>query len=260
MNGDFWVIAAASAAAVVVVLGVTFLIGERLGRHNVVDVAWGLAFAVVSVISAALGDGDVVRRWLLAGLTCVWGLRLAIYLAIRSRGLGEDPRYKALLAKSRASRLISVLSRIYLLQGALVWFISLPIQFSATLPQGFSWWIYVGIAVWLLGLAFEAVGDAQLRAYKSQPANRGTIMQQGLWRYTRHPNYFGDACVWWGLYLVALTGGPEVLLTIGSPIVMSTLLIRVSGKSLLEKHMAQRPGYADYVRRTSGFIPRRPAC
>ena len=260
MIGQFGLVAASSAIVIVGVLVVTFFIGERLGRHNVVDVSWGLAFAAVSVISAALGDSDVARRWLLAGLTCVWGVRLAGYLTIRSRGHGEDPRYQALLAKAKGSRLFAVLSRIYLLQGVLIWFISLPLQLSATLPEGFSWWAGAGVALWLLGLAFEAIGDAQLRAFKRQPGHRGTIMQQGLWRYTRHPNYFGDACVWWGLYLVALTGGPEVLLTIGSPIVMSTLLIRVSGKSLLEQHMAQRPGYAEYVRRTSGFIPRRPAC
>lgn len=260
MIRDFSIIAAASALVVVVVLAVTFVIGERLGRHNVVDVAWGISFAGASVVSAILGNGYGIRRWLLAALICLWGLRLATYLGIRSRGHGEDPRYQALLAKSKRSRLVAIASRIYLLQGVLIWFISLPIQLSATLVQGFSWWAIAGVSLWLLGLTFEAVGDAQLGAFKRQPGNRGAIMQQGLWRYTRHPNYFGDACLWWGLYLIALTGGPEILMTIGSPIVMSTLLIRVSGKTLLEQHMADRPGYADYVRCTSGFFPRRPAC
>lgn len=260
MIHEFGTITAASAALVAAVLLVTFFIGERIGRHNIVDVAWGTAFAVVSVASAVLGAGDPARRWLLAALTCVWGLRLAAYLGIRSRGHGEDPRYQALLAKSGRSRVVAVLTRIYLLQGVLIWFVSLPVQLSATLPQSLSWWAAVGVALWLLGLTFEAVGDAQLRAFKKRPENRGTIMRDGLWRYTRHPNYFGDACLWWGLYLLALTGGPEILLTVGSPIVMSILLIRVSGKSLLEQHMASRPGYADYVRCTSGFIPRRPAC
>ena len=257
---NFGIITAASALVITIVLAATFFIGERLGRHNVVDVAWGIAFAGVSVGSAALGDGDPARRWLLAALICVWGLRLAAYLGIRSSGHGEDPRYQALLAKSKQSRLIAVVTRVYLLQGVLIWFISLPVQLSATLPQGLSWWAAVGIALWVIGLSFEAVGDAQLRTFKRRPETRGAIMQEGLWRYTRHPNYFGDFCLWWGLYLIALTGGPEILLTIGSPIVMSTLLIRVSGKSLLEQHMAGRPGYADYVRCTSGFIPRRPTC
>jgi len=260
MIEDFGTITATSAALVAAVLLVTFFIGERIGRHNIVDVVWGIAFAGVSVASAALGDGDPARRWLLATLTCVWGLRLAAYLGIRSRGHGEDPRYQALLAKSKRSRVVAVLTRIYLLQGVLIWIISLPIQLSATLAPSLSWWAAAGAMLWLLGLVFEAVGDAQLRAFKKRPENRGAIMKHGLWRYTRHPNYFGDACLWWGLYVIALTGGPEILLTIGSPIVMSILLIRVSGKSLLEQHMASRPGYADYVRCTSGFIPRRPAC
>ena len=260
MIGNLGIIAAASALTIVVVLAATFFIGERLKRHNVVDVAWGIAFAGVSVVSAAAGTGDTTRRWLLAALICVWGLRLAAYLGIRSRGHGEDPRYEALLGKSKRTRLVAVVTRVYLLQGALIWFISLPVQLSAALPQGLSWWGAVGLALWLLGLIFEAVGDAQLRAFKRRPENRGAVMAQGLWRYTRHPNYFGDVCLGGGLYLIALTGGPEILLTILSPIVMSTLLIRVSGKSLLERHMAARPGYADYVRCTSGFIPRRPAC
>lgn len=260
MIGNLGIVTAASALVVVAVLAATFFIGERLKRHNVVDVAWGLAFAGVSMVSAAVGTGDATRRWLLAALICVWGLRLAAYLGIRARGHGEDPRYEALLAKSKRTRLVAVVTRVYLLQGVLIWFISLPVQLSAALPQSLSWWAAAGVALWLLGFTFEAVGDAQLRAFKRRPENRGAVMTQGLWRYTRHPNYFGDFCLWWGLYLIALTGGPEILLTIGSPIVMSTLLIRVSGKSLLEQHMAGRPGYADYVRCTSGFIPRRPTC
>jgi steroid 5-alpha reductase family enzyme len=267
MTGQFLTITAVSAVVVAVVLGVTFLVGERLGRHNVVDVAWGLAFVAVAVAVAVVGTGDPARRWLLAGLIGVWGLRLAIHLAVRSRGQGEDPRYEALLARSQKSRIVAVITKIYLLQGALVWFISLPIQLSATLPNRVSWpsmpgsgaWLaVVGVAIWCVGLFFEAVGDAQLHAFKRDPAHRGVVMDRGLWRYTRHPNYFGDACVWWGTYFITLTAGPWVLATILSPIVMTTLLTRVSGKDLLERHLANRPGYAEYVARTSGFIPLPP--
>ena len=115
-----------------------------------------------------------------------------------------------------------------------------------------------GVALWCVGLFFEATGDAQLHKFKRDPAHRGVVMDRGLWRYTRHPNYFGDACVWWGMYLITLTAGPWLLTTVLSPIVMTTLLTRVSGKDLLERHLAHRPGYAEYVERTSGFIPLPP--
>lgn len=248
-------IAAANLLVVSIVLAATFVVGERIRRHNVVDVAWGLAFAAIAIDSAMLGAGDPARKWLIAVLVTAWGLRLAVHLAVRSQGHGEDPRYEVFLAKSRLPRRVGIITRVYLLQGVLIWVISLPVQLSATLPRELSPWTVIGVAVWLVGLGFEAVGDAQLRAFKLDPDNEGRVIDSGLWRYTRHPNYFGDACVWWGLYLVALTAGPIVLVTVFSPIVMTTLLVRVSGKALLERHLAGRPGYAEYVRRTSGFLP-----
>lgn len=254
------IVSGATLGIVAAVLVVTFFVGERLGRHNVVDVAWGVSFVGVALISAVLGDGDTSRKWLLAALVSVWGLRLAIHLAIRSRGQGEDPRYEALLAKSKQSRVAAVITKVYLLQGVLIWFISLPIQLSATCgaPSEWTWLVFPGIGFWCVGLFFEAVGDAQLHAFKRDPANRGVIITTGLWRYTRHPNYFGDACLWWGMYAVALSAGPIVLTTVASPIVVTVLLTRISGKALLERQLAKRPGYADYVRRTSGFIPLPP--
>jgi steroid 5-alpha reductase family enzyme len=135
------------------------------------------------------------------------------------------------------------------LQGVLVWVVSLPLQ-AATADHGVVW---LGVAVWGLGVAFEATGDAQLSRFKADPANRGRVMDRGLWRYTRHPNYFGDFLVWWGLYLVA-----GAWWAIPGPLVMTLLLTRVSGKDHLERHMGRRPGYADYVARTSGFVPLPP--
>ncbi|MCE5288312.1 MAG: DUF1295 domain-containing protein [Nocardiaceae bacterium] len=245
-------------AVVAFVLGVTFLVGERLRRHNVVDVAWGLAFTLVAVTSALLGGGDSARNWLIAVLVTAWGLRLSVYLGVRSLGHGEDPRYEALLAKSRRSRVVAIISRVYLLQGFLIWFISLPIQLSSTSTRELPWWSAIGVGLWLVGFFFEAVGDAQLRAFKLDRAHAGQVMDRGLWRYTRHPNYFGEACMWWGLFVIAVTAGPLVLLGIASPIVLTVLLVRVSGKDLLERHLADRPGYAEYIRRTPGFIPGRP--
>lgn len=249
----------ANAVVVVVILGVTFVVGERLGRHNVVDVAWGLSFVGIAFVTAVVGEGDTTRRLLLSGLVIIWGSRLAIHLAIRSRGQGEDPRYEALLAKSNQPRVVAVVTRIYLLQGVLVWFISLPVQFAAASnATGWPPLMFVGLGIWCVGIFFEAVGDAQLHIFKRDPAHRGVVMSTGLWRYTRHPNYFGDACVWWGHFTVALSAGPAILFTIASPIVVTVLLTRVSGKALLERQLKDRPGYADYVRRTSGFIPLPP--
>ncbi|CAM3655547.1 DUF1295 domain-containing protein [Smaragdicoccus niigatensis] len=248
-------IGAANLLVVSVVLALTFMVGERLARHNVVDVAWGLAFAAIAINSAVLGAGDPARKWLIAVLVTAWGLRLAVHLAVRSQGHGEDPRYEAFLAKSRLPRRVGIITRVYVLQGVLIWVISVPVQLSATLSGEMPAWAMIGVALWLVGLVFEAVGDAQLRTFKLEPDNQGRVIDSGLWRYTRHPNYFGDACLWWGLYLVALTAGPIVLVTIFAPIVMTTLLVRVSGKALLERHLEGRPGYAEYVRRTSGFIP-----
>ncbi len=144
------------------------------------------------------------------------------------------------------------------LQGLLVLVVSLPVQVAATRGGALSAWVIPGVLVWAVGLFFEAVGDEQMRRFKADPGNRGQVMDRGLWRYTRHPNYFGDFCVWWGVWLVALTATATWWTFIG-PVVMSMLLIRVSGAALLEKDIGERrPGYREYIERTSGFVPRPP--
>lgn len=192
----------------------------------------------------------------MTGLTVVWGLRLAVHIARRGSGHGEDPRYEAMLARARGNRNLYALRMVYLLQGALVWLVSLPVQAAQYPPRPLSALAWAGTAVWAVGLFFEAVGDAQLTRFKADPANRGRIMDQGLWRLTRHPNYFGDFCVWWGLFLVACDGGRQAAaVSVVSPVVMSVLLINGSGKRLLERHMAGRPGWDAYMARTSAFFP-----
>ncbi|HET7386603.1 MAG TPA: DUF1295 domain-containing protein [Nocardioidaceae bacterium] len=245
---------------VLVVLGATFAVAVRLGKHAVVDVAWGLGFVAVAIASYLLGAerGDPARRVLVLVLTAVWGLRLAAHIGRRNRGHGEDSRYQALLAKAPGSRTAYAARRIYLPQGLALWFISLPIQVAAFEPSSLNVVAWVGCAVWLLGFAFEAVGDAQLHRFRTDPGSKGKVLDTGLWRYTRHPNYFGDASVWWGISLVAFGAWPGIL-TVLSPLLMTWLLARGTGKPLLEKGMAERrPGYADYVRRTSGFVPLPP--
>ncbi|MFB6840610.1 DUF1295 domain-containing protein [Streptomyces sp. NPDC056361] len=251
---------AASAATALTVMLVTFAIGTARRLHRIVDVAWGIAFAAVAIVawSLAAGYGDDARRTVVAAATVLWGLRLAIHIARRGRGHGEDPRYARMIARAPGNPTFYALRKVYLLQGALVWLVSLPVQVAVLLPRPLDTTACLGLAVWAAGLTFEAVGDHQLARFKSDPANRGHVMDRGLWSWTRHPNYFGDFLVWWGLYLTACATWQTALLSLISPLVMSTLLIWGSGKRLLEAHMADRPGYAAYRARTSGFIPRPP--
>jgi steroid 5-alpha reductase family enzyme len=282
-GGGFAVGLLACAAALVVLLGATFALARRLGKHSVVDVAWGLGFVTVAVVSLlASGDsGNADRRHLITAMVVLWGGRLAWHIGTRTIGHGEDPRYEAMLAKVPAEQRTGyALRMIYGLQGLLVLFISLPVQVAqyyrsfdvgvriqlpfggrsngfgiSTHENGPGWIAALGVLLWAVGLFFEAVGDWQLQRFKSDPANKGTIMDVGLWRYTRHPNYFGDACVWWGIWLVAAEAGPGGLATALSPIVMTLFLTKGSGAALTEKRMAGRPGFAEYVARTSAFVP-----
>lgn len=247
-------------AAAVAVLLVAFAVGAATGRHRVVDVAWGLGFAAVAVTGLVLsgGHGDPGTRWLVTALTVIWGVRLAAHIGIRSVGAPEDPRYEALLSKAKGSRNAYALRMIYLLQAVTLWFVSLPVQVAQQYGAPLTWWAAVGVAVWLAGFTFEAVGDAQLARFRRDPANRGKVLSSGLWRYTRHPNYFGDACVWWGLFALACLQW-QGWLTVLSPLLMTWFLAAKTGKPLLEDQLRRtKPGYADYVARTSGFIPRPP--
>ena len=257
--GAFLAILPWTVLAVVAVLGLTLAVALRQGRHTVVDVAWGLGFVAIAAAAFLAGDGEAGRSWLVLALTTVWGLRLGAHIYRRSRGRGEDPRYEALLAKAPpAGRTAFAVRRIYLTQGVVMWFISLPVQVAMVQPQGLGALAWAGVAVWAVGLSFETVGDRQLERFRSDPSNRGRVLDTGLWRYTRHPNYFGDACVWWGLWLVAASAWPGALFVL-SPLAMTWNLARGTGAALLEKDITdRRPDYADYVRRTSGFVPLPP--
>ena len=269
---NFVLVALASALAVAALMVGTAYLARRVGKVSIVDVTWGLAFVTISWVALALGTGDLARRVLLAVLVTIWGARLAWHIGRRGHGAPEDPRYVALLADAPGGDLhrYAVL-RVFVPQGAIAWFVGLPVQVSANVTDGDGMgvaggtgWLgglgvlgWLGAAVWIVGFAFEAVGDAQLRRFKADPANRGRVMDRGLWAWTRHPNYFGDAMVSWGLWLVAAGHWPGVL-TVLSPVLMTVLLVRVSGAKLLEKTMGARPGYADYIARTSSFLPRPP--
>ena len=251
---------AIAALAIVVVFALAFGWAVVAGKHVVVDTVWGPGFVVVAVVAALLADGSQTRRLLLLGLVGVWGLRLGAHMFVRTRGRGEDPRYRDIQERGRGNPHLHMIRRVYLPQAAVMVVVSLPITVGANsrglgvLPLVL---IAVGTALWAVGLVFETVGDAQLARFRADPRNQGTVMDRGLWAWTRHPNYFGDACVWWGVLGVAL-GSPWVLFTVVGPLVMTRLLTRDTGKELMEKHMGRRAGYAEYVARTSGFLPLPP--
>jgi steroid 5-alpha reductase family enzyme len=261
----------ATLGAVVLLMLVTLGIAKRVGRYAGIDVTWGLGFALVALVSwgLALGEGSGgadTRRTVVLVLTAVWGVRLGTHIFLRNRQHeGDDPRYTELLSKAEhrgINQTWFLLSRVYLTQAAAMWFVSLPVQVAVFGRGGLDWLGAIGIAVWALGLFFESVGDWQLTRFKADPTSRGKVLDTGLWRYTRHPNYFGDACVWWGLGLLACEQWPGVL-TLPSVALMTWLLAKGTGAKLLESTIgSRRAGYVDYVQRTSGFLPlprKRPA-
>ena len=252
-------IAITSALVLLCSTTLLWLLSLRLRDSSIVDIFWAIGFVLIAWIGFALGDGSPPRKLWLAALTTLWGLRLSGYLAMRNLGKGEDPRYQAMRKRHGDKWPLRSLFVVFILQGTLIFVISLPLQVAASIPAPSQLGILdaVGIALALLGTLFEATADFQLARFKSNPEHRGQVMTSGLWRYTRHPNYFGDFTVWWGLFCGAAATGIGVFAII-SPLLMSFLLLRVSGVPLLEKSMQNRPGYADYVRRTSAFFPRPP--
>ncbi len=223
---------------------------------SLVDRVWGLAF-VVGAWAYALVDGDwTARTWLMVALVTVWGLRLSIYLTWRNWGEGEDHRYVRMRERNPDSFALRSLVTIFLLQGVLAWVISLPLWVAATEGPGELGWVdAVAVALWLVGFVFEAGGDWQLSRFLADPSNRGKVMDRGLWRYTRHPNYFGDTVVWWSYFVLALPTG--AWWTALGPLLMTVLIVKVSGVALTEKSMgsSSREGHEEYVRRTNAFIP-----
>lgn len=248
---------------VIFAMALLWLISLSRRDASIVDIFWGLGFAGVAMVSFGYpqligrsGELEILppRQLLVGGMALVWGVRLALHLGWRNLGRGEDPRYRAM--RERYGRRFPLLSLplVFLLQGTILWFVSLPIQLAGSTVghPGLADW--VGGGLWGVGLLFETVGDWQLTRFRADPANQGQILDRGLWAWTRHPNYFGDALVWWGLSVpVIFNGYPWVVV---SPMVMTWLLLRVSGVPLLERALVEtRPGYADYIARTSGFIP-----
>ncbi|HMQ47810.1 MAG TPA: DUF1295 domain-containing protein [Saprospiraceae bacterium] len=224
---------------------------------SIVDVFWGLGFVLIYWFFVFKSGQELdLKTGLLGILLSIWGLRLSLHIGWRNLGKGEDYRYQAFRAASGRHYWWVSWFQVFALQGVLLWLIATPLAHVAlSSPTPFSYWDGLGIGLWLLGFGFEAVADEQLRRFKSKPTNKGKVLDKGLWRYSRHPNYFGDALLWWGYFCFALAL-PDGILLVFSPLLMTFLLMRVSGVPLLEKRLkSTRPEYADYVQRTSAFFP-----
>jgi steroid 5-alpha reductase family enzyme len=255
---DLLLVAGLSLAAAAVVMTLTAVAAARTGHVSVVDTAWGIALLVVAVVCAVWSG--TWQSWVLVTLVGLWAGRLSSHILARSRGHGEDPRYLAVLGGPLAEVGMGVaVRRVFLVQGAAVWLVSLPLQAAAVAGLSWTWVVWLGVGVWAVGVLFEAVGDAQLAAYKRDPA-RGPVLDRGLWSWSRHPNYFGDACVWWGIWLVGglASGLVPGLVALLSPLAMTVWLVWVTGARLLERTMMERPGYPEYAARTSMFVPLPP--
>jgi len=238
-----------------------WLASLALKNASIIDIFWGPGFALLAIVYSLLSpDGYSGRQTLVCVLVAIWGLRLGGYILSRNAGHGEDYRYQKMRQAAGPAFWWRSLVTVFWLQGLLLAIISAPLLHAVWVdsPQHFIATDFIGAAVWLFGISFEAIGDFQLARFKADPENRGKVMDRSLWRYTRHPNYFGDATLWWGYFIIAL-GTPWGFVTVYGPAIMTFMLVRVSGVALLEKTIARRrPGYEEYIRRTSAFVPMPP--
>lgn len=243
-------------AVILISMSLLWLVSLRTKNSSIVDIFWGTGFVIVGWLYFLFTpEGYPLRKFLIMSLVTLWGLRLSIHILLRNWGKPEDFRYQKWRAEHGQSWWWRSFFQVFALQGVLLWIISIPLLVAqnSPLPARFTALDGLGILIWLIGFYFESAGDYQLSRFKSMPENKGKVMNTGVWRYTRHPNYFGDSAQWWGYYLIALAAGGWW--TIFSPILMTILLLRVSGVALLEKTLETRPGYQQYIATTSPFIP-----
>lgn len=244
-------------AALPILLGaatLTWLLSLPLRNVSIVDTLWSLMLFAAGVTYALGSDPRAPRLSLVLWLLALWAARLALYIAARNLGHGEDRRYQEIRRRNEPRFALKSLYLVFWLQALLAWVISLPLlgAFAGNAPLG--WLDYAGVALFALGFLFEAGGDWQLARFKRDPANAGRVLDSGFWKLTRHPNYFGEFCIWWGFFLIAVAAG--AWWSLPGPLLISFLLLRVSGVRLLEKDIGnRRPQYADYVLKTNAFFP-----
>ena len=252
-----WSIFTTNLMAIMAMMFAVWLLSLIKRDASIVDVFWGLGFVVVTWLTFLRADGYLGRKVLITVLTTLWGLRLALYICIRNWGHGEDRRYQAWRSQYGVRFWWVSLFTVFGLQGMLLWVISLTLQVGqiSEMPAKLVMLDLLGMVIWAVGFIFEAVADWQLYRFKAVPENKGKVMKKGLWAYTRHPNYFGEFLVWWGLFIITLATPGSGWVVI-SPLLISFLLLKVSGVTLLEKSIVDsRPEYADYIKSTSSFIP-----
>ena len=224
---------------------------------SIIDIYWGMGFVFIAFFYAfQLGWEQLsFRNMVLLAMISIWGLRLSGYLALRNIGAGEDYRYLEMRESAGSNWWWVSYLRVFVLQGVLLWIISSVFVPALLSSAPFDWFSSLGLLLWAIGIFFEALGDWQLRRFKQNPANKGQVLNTGLWRYTRHPNYFGDACLWWGFFCFVLAS-PNGFFYIFSPLLMTFLLLKISGVAMLEESLKKtKPKYAEYIRRTSAFMP-----
>ncbi len=232
-----------------------FVVSLLKKRNDVADVAWGMGFVLLAWISFYLSGASGQRELMVCLLVSIWGLRLASHIYGRNKGKAEDYRYQKWHKEWGKAFYLRSYLQVYLLQGALLFIIALPVLLINKNSEASLGLIdYIGLSVWLFGFYFEAVGDAQLARFTKDPANKGKLMQRGLWAYTRHPNYFGEVALWWGIWLIALAV-PNGVFAIVGPLTITFLILYVSGIPMLEMKMEENPEFAEYKRRTSKFLP-----
>ncbi len=251
----FLYLIALSAGTILVMMVLLWLLSLALRNSSIVDIFWGLGFVIITWIAFTLGDGYIPRKQLIAILVTIWGIRLSTHIGIRNWGKPEDFRYAQWRADHGPRWWWVSLFQVFLLQGFIMWLVSLPLIAAETsgFPAILTPLDFFGTLLWVSGFAVESIADLHLMIFKSNAANRGKLLTTGLWKYSRHPNYFGEAVLWWGFYLIALAAG--YAWTIFSPIIMTYLLVSVSGVAMLERTMKLKPGYEDYMLNTSAFIP-----
>jgi steroid 5-alpha reductase family enzyme len=242
---------------ILILMTLLWLASLTLRNSSIVDIFWGAGFVIVAWVTFALTpSGFADRKWLLAALVTIWGLRLSLYILSRNFAKPEDYRYQLWRKEAGAAWWWRSYYQVFIVQGVILWIVAAPIAatLNSPMPNQLILLDYLALPVWIIGFFFEAAGDWQLARFRANPANNGRVLNTGVWRYTRHPNYFGDATQWWAFYLIAAAAGGWW--TLFSPIIMTALLLRVSGVTLLEKTLKEsKPGYAEYARTTSEFIP-----
>jgi len=253
-----WSVFARVALVVFIYMTLLFVAALMRKRNDIADVGWGVGFILVAVTSLWLSSTVTPRKLLILTLVIIWGLRLAIHIGMRNRGKKEDYRYKKWRDDWGESWLLRSYLQVFLLQGVFMLLITFPIVLANTYDATTLGWLdALGVMVWAFGFFFEAVGDYQLTQFIRQPENKGKIMKYGLWRYTRHPNYFGEVTQWWGVFLIVLSV-PYGWMGIVGPLTISFLILKVSGIPMLEKPFEGKPEWEEYKRRTSVFFPSLP--